>query len=162
MKRLLLLRHAKSSWDNDRLSDHERPLNERGVKDAPKMGKVLKREGLTPDVIVSSSAARAAATAELVALATDFEGSLSYTDRLYLAPPSVYLALARELSDSITCALLVGHNPGIEDLVRVLAGHDERMPTAALAHFELPIESWSELGTDTQAVLRAVWRPKEL
>lgn len=162
MKTLLLLRHAKSSWANDRLSDYERPLNDRGRHDAPRMGELLRKQGLLPDLIVSSSAKRAATTAELVAISTSYDGDIRYTERLYLAEPETYIALARQVPDDCGIVLMVGHNPGIEELLERLTGQAERMPTAALACIELPIAGWSDLKTEKQYPLREVWRPKEL
>lgn len=162
MKTLLLLRHAKSSWDNDRLSDFERPLNNRGREDAPRMGRMLSGLGLTPDLIISSTAKRAATTAELVALSSSCDGDIRYTDALYLAEADEYLAVARRVADNVATLMLVGHNPGLEELVGRLSGHDERMPTAALAAFRLPIDTWRELGRKEPYELIGVWRPKEL
>jgi phosphohistidine phosphatase len=162
MKTLLLLRHAKSSWANDKLSDYERPLNDRGLADAPKMGKLLRREGLTPDAIISSSAVRAATTAELVAMAADFEGTIRYTEALYHAEPEAYRAAARAVPDEVNTLMLVGHNPGMEELLEILSGHAEAMPTAAVAHFRLPIDRWSDFSLSGQATLVALWRPKEI
>lgn len=162
MKTLLLLRHAKSDWANDSLSDHDRPLNKRGKDDAPRMGRVLRSEGLIPDAIVTSSAVRAASTAKIVAKAAGFEGAVQQDPRLYHADPEAYLEVAAETDDGIECLLLVGHNPGLEELVEALAGHYERMPTAALACFRVDISRWAEIDPDSKAELVAVWRPKEL
>lgn len=162
MKTLLLLRHAKSSWANDRLSDFERPLNERGREDAPGMGKLLVRLDMVPDLIISSTAKRAATTAEMVGLSASYEGEIRYSEQLYLAEPEVYIGLAQHVADSVSCLMMVGHNPGIEELVGLLSGHDERMPTAALACFRLPINEWRKLKSGKHYELVGVWRPKEL
>lgn len=162
MKTLLLLRHAKSSWANDDLADYDRPLNERGRGDAPRMGRLIRREGLTPELIVSSSAKRAAATAELVALELPFDGELRYTERLYLAEPWVYIDIARQTADDVAMLMLVGHNPGIEELVEHLTGESVRMATAALAFIRLPVERWGEVAARRQYELTGFWRPKEL
>jgi len=162
MKTLLLMRHAKSSWDNNELSDFDRPLNSRGRRDAPRMGQLLAQEDLTPDLIVTSAARRAATTAELVALAAGYGGDIHYTRELYLADTDTYLELAREIASDVNGLLLVGHNPDMEALVSLLAGHEERMPTAALAHFRLAIDHWSALTEETGGELVALWRPKEL
>lgn len=162
MKTLLLLRHAKSSWANDRLSDFERPLNDRGRHDAPRIGKLIRQHDLTPDKIISSSAKRAAGTAKLVALDASFDGDIQYTEQLYLAEPATYISLARQCDDSIDILMLVGHNPGIEQTVELLTGIEEQMPTAALACIRLPIDRWSELGTGKGYALESLWRPKEL
>ena len=162
MKTLLLMRHAKSSWDNNDLADFDRPLNGRGRHDAPRMGRLLAQVDLTPDLIITSAARRAASTAELVALAADYSGDIRYTRELYQADADAYLELARETADDVNRLLLVGHNPDMEELVALLAGHGERMSTAALAHFRLAIDHWSELSDESGHELVALWRPKEL
>ena len=161
-KTLLLLRHAKSSWKDESLSDHERPLNRRGPKAAPRMGRLLREEGLVPQRILSSTAVRARTTAWAAAEASGFAGDVSLCPQLYLAPPEVYVDVARGLEGDPGRVLLVGHNPGIEQLVGELTGSDRRMPTAALAVVSLPIARWSELGRKTSGKLVRLWRPKEL
>ena len=162
METPLLLRHAKSSWDNSELADYDRPLNGRGRRDAPHMGQLLIQHDLTPDLLVTSSARRAATTAELIALAAEYGGDIHYTDELYLADPETFLDVARDTPDDVARLMLVGHNPGIEELVTALAGRDERMPTAALACFQLAIDHWGDLSDETAAELLHLWRPKEL
>jgi phosphohistidine phosphatase len=162
MKTLLLLRHAKSSWDNAGLTDYNRPLNDRGRRDAPRMGKLIRREGLTPNLMLSSSAKRAATTAELVALEFSLTSEIRYTESLYLAEPETYIVLARQVSDDIESIMMVGHNPGIQELVEWLTGQDERMATATLAYIRAPIQKWSELAGGKQYELAGIWRPREL
>ncbi len=162
MKTLLLLRHAKSSWGNDALADFDRPLNDRGRRDAPRMGQLLKSLDLTPDLIITSTAARAATTAERVAGAGSFDGEIVYTDDLYLADPETYIELARQTNDDVATLMMVGHNPGIEMLVEQISGRDEPMPTAALACLRLSIDSWREISPDGTYKLEGVWRPREL
>lgn len=162
MKTLLLLRHAKSSWSNDKLSDFDRPLNDRGLRDAPRMGKLIKKQDLVPDLIISSPARRAARTAELVALEMSYESDIRFTEKLYLAEPETYFELARQTDETIGILMLVGHNPGIEQAVTMLTDIEELMPTAALACIRLPIARWSELKVGKGYKLEAIWRPKEL
>ena len=162
MKTLLLLRHAKSSWEDGNLADFDRSLNARGRSDAPRMGRLLAHYELTPDLIVTSAARRAATTAELIALAAEYAGDIQYTNELYLADPETFLDVARDTADGVARLMLVGHNPGIEELVSDLAGREERMPTAALACFRLSIARWRELNDETAAELLHLWRPKEL
>lgn len=162
MKTLLLLRHGKSSWDNIYLSDYERPLKERGRRDARRMGRLLRQMALAPDLIVTSSAERALATAERTALACDFEGEIRPTRELYHADPETYLAVLAELPDEFERVLVVGHNPGLENLVEDLIGEWRRMPTAALAQVALPVEKWRDLNDAAQGRLVNLWYPKEL
>ncbi len=162
MKTLLILRHAKSSWNNARLADHDRPLNERGKADAPRMGKLLKREDLVPDLIISSSAERALSTAEAVALACDYEAELLVTRQLYHASPDAYREVLHAHGGQRQRVMVVGHNPGIGELVEELTGYAEHMPTAALAQVQFDITSWADLTEETPGKLVNFWRPKEL
>lgn len=161
-KSLLLLRHAKSSWDDEAVSDHDRPLNPRGKKAAPRMGKLLRELGLVPDAIVTSTANRAHSTALLAADAAGFHGPLIPDPSLYLASPERYILVASRARDEVEKLLLVGHNPGIELLVEQLTARPQAMPTAALAIIDLPLTSWAELTLDTPCTLRRVYRPREL
>ena len=160
MKTLYLLRHAKSSWDDESLSDFERPLNERGINAAPFMGEVMTRRGYSPAVVISSPAKRAATTAALVKESAGFNADLRYDDRIYEASPNTLRKVASELSDDLDSAMLVGHNPGMEGFVRYLTGQVEPMPTAALAVIELAIDSWKDLDADTGAIVEII-RPKD-
>lgn len=162
MKTLLILRHAKSDHGDASLADHDRPLNERGKHDAPKVGERLAAAGLVPDAILSSTAKRAKKTAEKVGEGAKFAGEIQLERDLYLAPPSIYLRVLSKLPDSVERALVVGHNPGMEQLVARLSGQPQEFPTAALAHIELDIGSWSELNDTVRGRLVDLWRPREL
>ena len=163
VRTLLVLRHAKSSWKDAGLADHDRPLNKRGEKNAPAMGKLIKSEGLTPQWIASSTALRARKTAEAVAKGSGYSGQIHYEDELYLAhPPDILDVVQRTVPDSATRILIVGHNPGLEELVRKLTAQREPFPTGALAQIELPIESWSDLTRTPKGKLIHLWCPREL
>lgn len=162
MKTLLILRHAKSSWDNPALSDLDRPLNKRGKRDAPRMGKHLKQQELVPDYIVSSSAKRARKTAAKVAKACGYKDKIIRMEDLYLALPGVYYQYLQELSNKYQRVMVVGHNPTMEVLVSHLSDELHRMPTAAIAHFELPIDNWKLLDLSTKGKLVNLWTPKTL
>jgi phosphohistidine phosphatase len=161
-KTLLLLRHAKSSWGDSSLPDHDRPLNKRGKAAAPRMGRLLRDEGLVPDLVVTSTAVRAQATAFAVIEACGYVGAVRSARSLYLAPPSAYVDLIRELDESIERVLMIGHNPGIETLFSELVGRPEAMPTAGLAALAIPIDDWLELDLGVAASLIGFWRPREL
>ncbi len=163
MKTLMLLRHAKSSWKDSNLEDHERPLNNRGKKVAPRMGHLLSAEGLVPDLILSSTAVRAKETAEAVAKASSYKGPIELLDGLYLATAGKLLAEAQSrTADSVGRVLLVGHNPGMEDLVEILSGKRETFPTGALAVFEVGIDRWQALELGVETRLAKIYRPKEI
>jgi phosphohistidine phosphatase len=164
-KHLLVMRHAKSSWSNSLMTDYERPLNKRGLRVAPAVARFIHQRGLSPDWIVSSSASRAKMTAELFVKNCEGvnEDQLQLTKDFYHAPSNVYLNFLTNFSvPSVKTLMLVGHNPGLEDLVETLAGDWESMPTAAVAHFELHAGEWSDLRSPGMLALKAVWRPKEI
>lgn len=162
MKTLLLMRHAKSSRDDPSLTDHERPLNERGRRDAPRMGARILEAGQVPDIILCSTALRARQTAVAVAAGCGYGGSIDYLDALYATDSSTYIKTLRQLPGQFNCVLMIGHNPEIESVVADLSEQAIEMPTAAIAHLVLGIEQWPELNDKRQAQLAAVWRPKEL
>lgn len=160
MKSLLILRHAKSSWKDESLPDHDRPLNRRGRAAAPEVGELIRQEGLLPDLVISSSAVRARSTAELAAEAGGFDCEIQITRDLYAADPEAILAVLAGLNDRFDRVLIVGHNPGVEDLVFQLTRQIRSMPTAALAWIELDAERWQELGLRTRGKLNNLWTPK--
>jgi phosphohistidine phosphatase len=164
MKRLLVLRHAKSSWKDPDLQDHDRPLNKRGRHDAPLMGKLLKDEDLKPDLIVSSPATRAIKTAELVAKECKYKGETVINEALYRAEPKDYLKILEGLSVTYKTVLIVGHSPTIEETIEMITNSsDVIMPTCALAHIRLPIENWADINKQkTKGKLVKIWKPKEL
>ena len=162
MKILLLMRHAKSDWKKSGLTDFERPLNKRGRHAAPKMGRFLRAQGLTPDLLLASSAERARQTAEAVTGAGEFDVELTLRRDLYLATWGEYLDALERLPEDVECVLVVGHNPGLEELVESLTGATEFLPTAAVAHVTLSIDRWKDIRSGEQGRLEAVWRAKEL
>jgi phosphohistidine phosphatase len=162
MKTLLVARHAKSSWAEAGMSDHDRPLNERGKEDAPRMGRVLKSENLVPDLIVSSTAKRARKTASKMAKACGYVGEIELAGSLYLGHPSDYVHVLQQVGDEHPCVLVVGHNPGLEDLMEELTGQYVKMPTGAVAQVALEIDRWSEFAIPPGGRFVKVFRPKEL
>jgi len=161
-KLLLILRHAKSSWEFEELSDHDRPLNNRGRRDAPLMGRKLLKEQLVPQIIISSSAVRAHSTAKKVAKACGYEDEILIDPALYGSGYSDYLNVLTNQEDEHDIIMLVGHNPISEQLVEVLTGEIVTMPTCAIACISLPITSWKQIIDKTKGQLLNLWRPKEL
>lgn len=158
MRTLVLLRHAKSSWDTPVESDFDRPLASRGLRDAPRMGKLLKASNLNIDRIVSSTAARARQTAELAAEAAKCARKLEFEDAIYEASLAELLGVLRRLNDEDLTVVLVGHNPGFEELLGALCGSKGshariRVPTATLACIELDIPSWQNVTAGTGTLL---------
>ena len=161
MKSVLVLRHAKSSWKHPDLTDHERPLNKRGKRDAPSIGRLLKREHLVPDIIISSTAIRARATAEAVAKASGYKGDITFNRSLYAAGPQAYIDALHDLSDDYVRVLTIGHNPGLEELVEILTGEIHLMPTCSLAHVKFRVDKWSEIDDKIKGKAE-LWRPRVL
>ncbi|MEA3639173.1 MAG: histidine phosphatase family protein [Lamprobacter sp.] len=167
-RELLLLRHAKSDWDTDTGSDIERPLAKRGKRDAPRIGEWLYREGLVPSLILSSTAERARETTLRVCKGLDYKKrDIKWEPAIYEADLETLLRLLADYEHAPSTVLMVGHNPGLEDLLRYLAEDDldERkdeklLPTAALARLEMP-DDWCSLEAGS-AVLSRVIRPKAL
>ena len=114
MKTLLVLRHAKSSWSDPALDDHERPLNKRGRRDGPRMGKLVRQSGLMPDVVISSDAVRAWLTAEAVVQAARHAGEILLDQQLYMASPADILSLLRTVRENAETVMIAGHNPGLD------------------------------------------------
>jgi phosphohistidine phosphatase len=153
MKKIILVRHAKSSWDNPWLNDHDRPLAPRGLDDAPKMATRLKKKGVVPDLLLSSTARRAAETAKITA---DILGvaaeDIIWEKGLFHASPHQILKFIRMQKDSVNTLLVFGHNPGFNDLITYLGGDLENLPTSGQFGFKLKTEHWAELNPETAEV----------
>lgn len=149
-KTLYLVRHAKSSWAEPGIDDIDRPLNSRGLHDAPEMGRRIKRRGPVPELILCSPARRAAETFEMLGLGV---ANVVFDERIYEASASTLLALVESLDDRYRTAMLIGHNPSISWLASQLGGvHIDHMPTGAVATIRLATSHWR----------RAVGSPAEL
>lgn len=160
MKRLFVLRHAKSSWNDPNLADFDRPLNDRGREAAPFMGEVIARKHFLPDAILSSPAKRAMQTANLVKEAAGANAVISYDERIYEASPQALRQIISELDEDKESAMIVGHNPGMEGFIKFLTGANEPMPTASFAAIDLKIDKWEKLAAGCGDLLE-VLRPKD-
>ena len=161
MRTLILLRHAKSSWNEPGLSDRDRPLDARGERDAPRMGKRLAELGLDPDFVLSSPAVRALATAMSVARKLDCgRAQVRVDERLYAADEDDLLEVIREQGDKAKCVMLVGHNPGMTDLAHRFANAIAHLPTCAAAVFEFDAKSWAGTG-DGAPASATLYTPKQ-
>jgi phosphohistidine phosphatase len=161
MKTLVLLRHAKSDWEDVRLRDMERPLAKRGLRDAPRMGKALKKQGNLPDLILCSPATRARQTLELFKDAAKLDAPVEFEQNIYEASTAELMHIVRRLPDERNCVLMVGHNPGFENLLSRLIGVERLMPTAALVCIELPVDHWQDV-EDGEGKLQWFLLPKSL
>jgi phosphohistidine phosphatase len=148
VKQLILLRHAKSSWDNGALGDVDRPLSDRGDRDAPRMGKRLKSRHARPGLVLASHATRAQRTAKLVTRALGVRADVIQTEeKLYLAAPASVLAVVARQDDAHHCLLVVGHNPGLTDLVNQLVPDLalDNLPTAGVVAIDLATTTWKDV-----------------
>lgn len=161
MKTLLIMRHAKSSWDDPTLDDFDRPLNKRGLRAAPFMGQFMLKRSLRPDLVLSSPAERARHTAELAMQAAQLKCPFRLDQQIWDASVTSLVKVVSEIEESARIVMLVGHNPELEELLLYLTGVTERMPTAALACVALNIARWAET-RERCGQLEWVVRPKEL
>ena len=145
MKRLLLLRHAKSSWGDSSLADFDRPLNERGRRAAPLVGRFMRERKVRPDLVLCSPAERARQTAALVLEAAGLSAPVRFDERIYEATAARLVGVVSQAEEGAGEILLVGHNPGMEELLELLTGEARRMPTAALARIHFDIDEWAKL-----------------
>ena len=168
MKSLTLLRHAKSAWDDAVIRDFDRPLNGKGRKAAARMGRYMRDEGLVFDAVVASPALRVQQT--IAGVEDGYGQSLepAFDRRIYMASAATLLDLAQGLDDRAGRALLIGHNPGLEDLVLMLASaspyRDEvevKYPTATLAELSFEVDRWADLAEGGAELVRFK-RPREL
>jgi phosphohistidine phosphatase len=157
-KRLILLRHAKSAWDNPGLADFDRPLSSRGRKVGPIVGAYLGRRGLVPELVLTSSAKRAVETLDLVSAGWQTMPTVRKLKSLYLAMPREMLRRVQAVGNEPDCVMLVGHNPGIADLANWLCSQGKaeqraslarKFPTGAVAVIEFDVEDWAEVEAET-------------
>ena len=169
MRELLLLRHAKSDRDDHAAEDHERDLAPRGERAAPRVGRLLRAEGLVPDLALCSTATRARRTWDLAAAGLGREVPVDHLRALYLAPPSRLLETVQRQDGDVGRLLLVGHNPGLHGLAMALSGEGDpalltalraAFPTAALARIGFDVAAWAEVGAGAGRLL-GYWRPRD-
>jgi len=152
VKTLFLVRHAKSSRNEPALQDKDRPLNNRGKRDAPKMGKRLAKREVMPDLILSSPAKRALKTAQLIAKKLDYKlQDIVVDERLYATGADELLHLIRKLGAKPKSVMLVGHNPELTELAHHLSSKITHLPTCAIAEFTIEAKSWTTIGKDKPA-----------
>ena len=155
MKILYLVRHAKSSWKDESISDAERPLNKRGERDAPFMAELLCLKGIQPDLLVSSPALRALSTAKIFAKSFEYlEGRIEIDDRAYLAETTEIWKIVRSFDDGSDSVMLFGHNPGLTEFVNLFDNvYIDNVPTSAVICIAFSSENWEETSSDRAKVL---------
>jgi phosphohistidine phosphatase len=150
MKTLFLVRHAKSSWDDPALADEDRPLNDRGKRDAPKMAKRLAKRHAKVDLMLSSPATRAIKTAKALAEKLDYKlKDIVVDERLYPGAATDILKFIHGLGNKINRVILVGHHPALSKLAHRLSSDITHMPTCAVAEFTFKAKSWRDAGKTT-------------
>ena len=149
-RRLVMIRHAKSSWANPLQSDFERPLNDRGKSEAPEMGDKLKRLGVAPDLMISSSAKRTRQTAKKIANAIGYDPeNIRWEEKLYHCIPSVFEELLYEMGSEVQTLVIVAHNPGITEFVNSLspAFSIDNMPTCGMVGVTFDADEWNRFSS---------------
>ncbi len=161
MKTLFLVRHAKSSRNDAAMPDKDRPLNDRGKRDAPKMGERLAKRDVKPNLILSSPARRALKTAQIIARKLDYKvKDIVVDDRLYAVEADDLLRVIRRLGDKLECVMLFSHNPELTELAHRLSSKITHMPTCAVAEFTFDAKSWSYIGKGKPTRM-ALYYPKQ-
>ena len=168
MKKLYVLRHAKSDWGDASLRDFDRPLNERGRKAAKALGKELRKRDLKPDLVLASPALRAKQTLQRVQDGFGTAFDVTEVERIYLAEPDALIDAIRHVPDDAQRVMLVGHNPGLQELVLALSEPSalrdeatEKFPTATLAEIRFGVQSWRDVSPGA-GVLQILLRPRDL
>jgi phosphohistidine phosphatase len=160
-RQLVVLRHAKSSWSEPGMADVDRPLNDRGRANAALMGRKLRDERIAVDIILASTATRVRETLDLLLPAWKRQGPLSWEKCLYLATPETILHQLAALDNDWRSAMVVGHNPGLSELVEELTGDSIELPTAAIVVLQSSEEDWPAATRSRPWQQLAFWKPKE-
>ena len=159
---LLIMRHGKSRWDEENVDDLHRSLATRGKRDSVRIGEEIRARGPMPDIILSSPAKRARSTVRRVIGGSGYSGEVIYDPDLYFEGVESCLTDLSSLPDWVRVAMLVGHNSVLEELVDALTGQLVHLATCALAHIDLPIDTWADLGDNAEGDLRQLVLPREL
>jgi len=159
---LLAMRHGKSRWDEQDTTDLHRSLSKRGKRDSVRMGEEIDARDLLPDVILCSPAKRAKSTVRRVIRGSGYSGKVIHDPRLYCQGVKGYLSALSALPDEVHTAMVVGHDPDLEELVGLLTSRVVHLPTAAVACVDLSISTWASLQGNAQGNLRELFLPREL
>jgi phosphohistidine phosphatase len=143
MKKLYLIRHAKSDWDDPALEDFERGLNKRGRRNIPIMGKALRDKNIKPDLIISSSAKRAKLTAKGLAKELGYSKDIRFLKKLYFSEPKTWFDVIRDINKKYETVFIIGHNPEITDVCNMLIDdYIDNVPTLGIAGFKIGLNKW--------------------
>ena len=145
------MRHGKSSWKDPALADRERPLKKRGKKNSTLMGEWIRQKKELPELILCSPAVRTRQTAGKFIEASHYKGKIEYCEALYLAEEATILSLLSELPEDIKRVMIIAHNPGLGSLFQMLSGNVNTLPTAGVVGLDLQLDTWSEIGPNSQA-----------
>jgi len=160
MKTFFLIRHAKSSWDYPELTDIERPLNKRGIRDAPTMGKKLYETNCIPDLMISSTAKRAKSTAFKIAKELDYpKEQIRMEENLYHATDKEIIKVVKRIKDKWNTVFLFGHNPGFTEAANMFntSSYISNLPTCGIVRVESTANSWSEINSDNSKVVSYIF-----
>ena len=161
MKKLIIIRHAKSDWKDNSLDDYDRPLNKRGLNDAVVMGKLLHKNGLKPDLIMSSPALRAMKTAELISKEVEYKNVIYPNQYIYEAYVNTLQDIVSFINDDYDTVFLVGHNPGVSALAYMLSELKESISTCATIEINFDCKSWMEVSKENSTLI-SYTSPKKL
>jgi len=163
MKNLLILRHAKSDWSQPYTSDYDRPLNERGKKDAPLIGEEIFRRKIVPQIILSSTAKRAKRTAEKVSQSFNYQGKIVWMEKFYFGDEDDIIKALQTIESQYERVMIVGHNPTLENLVALLTSSkmDIELPTASLVSIDFNFEAWNKL-TLNSGEFKFIIKPRDI
>lgn len=161
MKKLFIIRHAKSDWSNEALDDYDRPLNERGKKNAPFMGKLLAKKKIAPDLIISSPSYRARSTAKKIASNVGYTDEILYNEYIYDATLKTLIDIVNFIEDEYDDVFLIGHNPGLNLLGFYLVDFNENLPTCGILEIEFDCKSWREVRKSNAKLISFEYPKKE-
>jgi phosphohistidine phosphatase len=153
MKKLYILRHAKSSWKDMNLEDFDRPLNGRGKRDAPFIGSLLKQKGIKPDMILSSPANRAKSTIKLIAKEIEYNSKIIFKEEIYESTTNLLYKMLCALKDDVSVVVLCGHNPELNLLANKLVGFNENIVTCGVVEIEFDINNWNDIDSTNAKML---------
>ena len=162
MKTLLLMRHGKSSWKDETLEDHERPLKKRGRKDTARIAREIHKRNLVPELILSSTATRARETVAILVKELSYDKPVIFLDDLYMGEPRDFIKALKKSTKGEDVVMIIAHNPGLEAYLQIVDGEIESLPTAGLGYMMLALDDWKDISLVTMGDLIGFWKPKEL